>query len=138
MNAMLLDTRIQELFRMKRRFTRLITLCLGHLLASPAFAQTDAGLQAIGQLAQVNGQALACQEAQIAARAKDLMLRHAPKTARFGAAFDDGTHEAYLAQIRSTDPCPDETSLKFQLAALTLKLQASLPVPPAPNSPTTP
>ena len=122
---------------MKKRFASLIALYLSHLMVNPAFAQIDAGLQAISQLAQVNGQALACQEHQIAARAKDLMLRHAPKTARFGAAFDDGTHEAYLTQTRNNAPCPDEATLKLQLTMLALKLQASLPAPPAPHSPTT-
>jgi hypothetical protein len=122
---------------MKQRFASLVALSLSHLLVSPAHAQANDGLQDIRQLARVNGLALACQEPQIAARAKDLMLRHAPKTARFGTAFDDGTNEAYLAQIRSNAPCPDEATLKFQLTTLALKLQASLPAPAVPNSPTT-
>ena len=89
-------------------------------------------------MAQVNGQALACEELQAAAQAKALMLRHAPKTARFGATFDDGTHESYLAQIRNNAPCPDAASLSVQLTTLAIQLQASLPVAPAPPSPTTP
>lgn len=122
---------------MKQRFASLIALGLSHLLISPAHAQADDGLHAIDLLARVNGLALACQEPLVAARAKDLMLRHAPKTARFAAAYDDGTNEAYLAQTRSNAPCPDEITLKFQLATLALKLQAILPATSVPNLPTT-
>jgi hypothetical protein len=122
---------------MKLRPAYLIAVSLSHVLISPATAQVEAGLQAISALAQINGQALACQEPQAAARAKALMLRHAPKTARFGAVFDDGTHEAYLVQIRSNTPCPNEATLSLQLTALALKLQASLPVAPVPTSSTT-
>ncbi len=122
---------------MKHQIAGLMTVSLSHLLGSPAQAQTETGLQAIVELSQVNGQALACQDMQAAARAKNLMLRHAPKTARFGSAFDEGTHQAYLAQTRTNTPCPDQASLTLQLTALALKLQASLPVSPAPISNTT-
>lgn len=72
---------------------------------------------------------MACQEMGIAAQAKALMLRHAPKTARFGSAFDEGTHLAYLAQTRSSTACPDEPTLRLQLLALALSLQVNLPRP---------
>jgi len=93
----------------------------------PAFAQLETGLQAISALAQINGQALACQEMGVAARAKALMLRHAPKTARFGNTFDEATHAAYLAHTRNQDPCPDEATLHIGLTALALRLQDNLP-----------
>ncbi|WP_395692153.1 DeoR family transcriptional regulator, partial [Piscinibacter sp.] len=48
----------------------------------------EAGLLAIRALGGVNGQALACAETSVAARAKQLMLAHAPKTQRFGAAYE--------------------------------------------------
>ncbi len=91
----------------------------------------EPGLQAITELAHVNGQAMACQEMGIAAQAKALMLRHAPKTARFGSAFDEGTHLAYLAQTRSSTACPDEPTLRLQLLALALSLQVNLPAEPS-------
>lgn len=106
---------------------RFIALSLAQLLINPAYAQTDPALQAIAELSQLNGQALACQEFKAATRAKNLMLQHSPKTARFGSAFDEGTHQAFLAQTRSTMPCPDANTLSTQLEALALKLQASLP-----------
>lgn len=112
---------------MKLRFACLTTLGLAAVLMNPVRAQTDPGLQAITELSQLNGQALACQEFKAATRAKNLMLQHAPKTARFGNAFDEGTHQAFLAQTRSSTPCPDATTLAMQLEALVIKLQASLP-----------
>lgn len=114
-------------------------LCLAPCWCQPALAQMEAGLQAITELAQVNGQAMACQEMGLAARAKALMLRHAPKTARFGSAFDEGTHAAYLAQTRGQAACPDEPTLRLQLTALALRLQDSLPAEtttqPSPQKP---
>ena len=119
---------------MKHRLASLLAVSLSYLLISPVHAETDAGLQAIVELSQVNGQALACQDTQAAARAKDLMLRHAPKTARFGSAFDDGTQQAYLAQTHSSAPCPSEAALTVQLVALALRLQTSLPATSATTS----
>jgi hypothetical protein len=106
---------------------RFIALSLAQFLISPAYSQTDPALQAITELSQVNGQALACQEFKAATRAKNLMLLHSPKTARYGSAFDEGTHQAFVAQTRGPAPCPDANTLSSQLEALALKLQASLP-----------
>lgn len=115
-----------------------IALGLTHFLMHPALAQTqvETGLLAIQDLSQVNGQALACQDLQAASRAKALMLAHAPKTARFGSAFEDGTHQAYLAQTRQTTPCPDSASLTLRMDALALRLQTSLPAAAASAAPT--
>lgn len=112
-------------------------IALSYLLASPVYAQAEAGLQAIIELSHINGQALACQDLQAATRAKGLMLRHAPKTARFGSAFDEGTHQAYLAQTRTDAPCPHQAWSTLQLALLAQKLQTTLPVTPNPASNTT-
>ena len=105
----------------------LITLFFAHSMLGSAHAQSDAGLQAIHELAQLNGQALACQDMQAMQRAKALMLRHAPKTARFGNAFEEGTQQSYLAQTRSADPCPDAATLAARLEQITQHLQSSLP-----------
>ena len=91
-------------------------------------ADAEAGLLAIKALGSVNGQALACSEVQAAARAKSLMLAHAPKTERFGAAYEEATQAAYLAQTRSAGACPDAVCLTDQLNQLALQLAASLPV----------
>lgn len=112
---------------MNLRMTSVTTLGLAAVLLNPVHAQTDPALKAITELSQLNGQALACQEFKAAARAKNLMLQHSPKTARFGDAFDEGTRQAFLAQTRGSTPCPDSASLSVQLEALAIKLQSSLP-----------
>jgi hypothetical protein len=114
------------------RFTRSALVRVALPLACMAtWAQPiEAGLQAVTELAHINGQAMACQEMGIAAQAKALMLRHAPKTARFGNTFDEGTHLSFLAQTRSNATCPDEPTLRQQLLALALTLQANLPAGP--------
>lgn len=99
------------------------------LLPALAFAQADdaPGLQAVAQLAQLNGQALACQDTAAARRAKALMLAHAPKTARYGAVFDDGTQQSFLALTRSRGDCPDSAALAARLDVVARRLEAALP-----------
>lgn len=113
-----------------KNLTRL-SLALGLIctLLAPAQAQTqtELALQDINHLAQVNGQALACQELQIAGRAKALMISHAPKTARFGSAYEEGTQQSYTAQIKGAVACPDGATLSAQLDMLAQRLQTSLP-----------
>ena len=66
--------------------------------SAPTFAaDAEAGLLAIRALGGVNGQALACAETSVAARAKQLMLAHAPKTQRFGAADSVSLNFGYAA-----------------------------------------
>ena len=117
---------------MKPHLKLSLIVALSSVLPAPAFAQSTAevGLQAIADLATVNGQALACQDMPIAQRAKSLMLSHAPKTDRYGSAFTDGTNQSYLAQTRSASPCPATSALSSQLDALAVRLQASLPMKP--------
>lgn len=99
------------------------------VLSAPTFAaDAEAGLLAIKALGNVNGQALACSEMQAAARAKSLMLAHAPKTQRFGTAYEEATQAAYLAQTRAAGTCPEAVRLVDQLNQLALQLDATLPV----------
>lgn len=112
---------------MKKMRTTLLLLVA--VLSAPAFAaDVEAGLQAIKALGSVNGQALACAEVRLAARAKQLMLAHAPKTDRFGSAYEAATQEAYLTQTRSGGACPDATALTDRLNRLALQLADALPV----------
>jgi hypothetical protein len=115
---------------MKHISRTLIALGLAQaLLVTPVQAQAplELALQVVGELAQVNGQALACQELKIAARAKSLMITHAPKTARFGDAYEVGTQQSYSAQVNGTAACPDSTALTKRLDALAQRLQTALP-----------
>ena len=99
------------------------------VLSAPTLADdAEAGLLAIRALGSVNGQALACAETKLAARAKQLMLAHAPKTQRFGAAYEEATQQAFLAQTRAAGTCPDAASLTDRLNRLALQLADTLPV----------
>jgi len=109
--------------------SRITLLLLVAVLSAPTLAaDAEAGLLAIKALGTVNGQALACAQMPAAARAKSLMLAHAPKTQRFGDAYEEATQAAYLAQTRATQACPEPLRLIDQLNRLALQLAATLPV----------
>lgn len=113
------------------KHVRTTLLLLIAVSSAPTFtlaADAEAGLLAIKALGGVNGQALACAETRVAARAKQLMLAHAPKTQRFGAAYEEATQEAFSAQTRSGNPCADATELTARLNQLALQLSETLPV----------
>ena len=119
-----------------------VALGLACTLLAPAQAQTpspiELGLQAIVELAQVNGQALACQEMKAAGRAKNIMIAHAPKTARFGNAYETGTQQSYAAQIGGATDCPSSAALTAKLDMLAQQLKISLPATTPGAASTTP
>jgi hypothetical protein len=114
---------------MKPTLTTIAALCLTCLavLSPVQAADADQGLARVTELAQVNGQALACQDMDTVAKAKKLMLAHAPKTPRFGSAFEEATNASYLAQVRGTAPCPAAAAFASKLDALAKALQTDLP-----------
>jgi hypothetical protein len=108
-----------------------VPLCLLSL-ALPAYAAdtpAEAGLSEIRELGRLNGQALACSYAETAARIKALMLKYAPKTRRYGAAYEEATQEAFLAQTREGAACQDGSVLALQADEVARRLQAALPAP---------
>ncbi|MCF8178840.1 MAG: hypothetical protein K9J74_10065 [Sulfuritalea sp.] len=110
-----------------KTLTRLLIL-LGLALANPAAAENvDAGLAAIRQLGTLNGQALACANKDAATHAKLLMLAHAPKTATYGAAYEDATNAGFLAQTRNAVACPDPKTLGGHIDAVAQQLRTRLP-----------
>lgn len=117
---------------MKLPLSTLAALCLTALaLHNPAQAtDVERGLALVTELAQVNGVALACQDMTSAAKAKKLMLAHAPKTPRFGTAYEETTNASYLNQVRSALACPDAGAVNVKLDALGKRLQDALPPTP--------
>lgn len=99
------------------------------LLAGSTLAEADAaaGLAAIEDLGRLNGQALACGQMATAGQAKALMIRHAPKTRRYGEAFESATNAAFLAQGPDQESCPPPAALAGKVTELSGRLQASLP-----------
>jgi len=114
---------------MKPTLTTIAALCLTSwaVLSPVQAADAEQGLARVTELAQVNGQALACQDMDAVAKAKKLMLAHAPKTPRYGNAFEEATNASYLAQVRGTAPCPDAAAFASKLDALAKALQTDLP-----------
>lgn len=115
---------------MMKRFA-LILFFLSFSLPVAADSPSDAGLAEVRDLGQLNGQALACSYNQTAAMIKAAMINHAPKSRRYGAAFEDATSESFLAQVKK-DPaaCLDESLLASQAEAAAARLQAAIPAPP--------
>ena len=97
------------------------------LMAGVAVADPAAGLAAIQDLGRVNGQALACGEMVTSSQSKQLMIRHAPKTRRYGELFEEATNAAFLHQGKDQDSCPQPAEFAARLSDLAGRLQAALP-----------
>lgn len=98
------------------------------MLANPATAENDspalAGLLAGARdLGQVNGVALACNQATVVERAKAMMILRAPKTRRFGEAFEEASSAAYNAQATSGGACPEAVVQMLKLEMTELRMQ---------------
>lgn len=104
-----------------------LVLCLLGL-ALPAVADFDVGMPEVRELGLLNGAALACSHTQAAGRIKTIMIKHAPKSRRYGEAFEAATSEAFLAQVKK-DPasCLDEPALASQAEAVAARLLAAIP-----------
>lgn len=109
-----------------KRIPLIAVLCL---LAGAALAEVDAsaGLAAIQDLGRVNGQALACGQMATSSQSKQLMIRHAPKTRRYGELFEEATNAAFLRQGKDQDSCPQPAEFAARLSELAGRLQATLP-----------
>jgi hypothetical protein len=103
-------------------------------VACPAHAEesaAEAALAAVRDLGRVNGQALACGHADTAKWTRVLMLNHAPKTRRYGEAFEEGTQESFVTLSREPGQCPDGSAIATRLDEVTQKLRTALPAAPA-------
>lgn len=96
--------------------------------ALPALAETaDAGMAALQNLGQLNGQALACSQRAISGKAKSLTIKHSPKTRRYGEIFEEATSAAFLEQGKALAACPTAAEFDRRLTELAGRLQATLP-----------
>ena len=114
---------------MKRSSILLCFLSLS-ISAHAANSSTDAGLPEVQALGSLNGLSLACDFADTVSRIKAVMIEHAPKSRRYGAAFEEATNKAFLDQSRKEmTSCPDGPTLNGQVDEATQRLQAALPAP---------
>lgn len=114
-----------------------ILLCfLNFALTAHAANSPDAGLAEVVDLGNLNGQALACGYADSAAQIKDAMVKFAPKSRRYGAAFEEATNEAFLVQSRKErNTCLDGPTLADRVEKAARRLQAALPSAQAMSAP---
>jgi hypothetical protein len=106
-------------------------LALLALFSLPAIGEEpDTGLVALKELGQLNGQALACSQFAQSGKAKAMMIRHAPKTRRFGEVFEEATNASFLTQGSNPDSCPSADGFASRLGDLAVRLQAALPATP--------
>lgn len=106
-----------------------LLLCFLSLALPARAADAPAGLAETRDLGRLNGQALACSHTEAAAHIKAMMIKHVPKTRRYGAAFEEATNEAFLAQTREQDTCQAASVLTLQTDEAVQRLQAVLPPP---------
>ncbi|MGE5028205.1 MAG: hypothetical protein ACM3JK_07000, partial [Betaproteobacteria bacterium] len=82
----------------------------------------------VRDLGRLNGQALACGYTETAGQIKSVIIKSAPKSRRYGAAFEEATNNAFLDQSRKEQTaCPDGPTLGSQVEEAVRRLQAALP-----------
>jgi hypothetical protein len=84
----------------------LLPILLSALPAQAAGLTPESVLQTLQSLGRINGTALACNQQDVVARVKGLVIQRAPKTRQYGEAFETATQEAFLARSRQGGQCP--------------------------------
>lgn len=110
------------------RSALLLCLLSTALSAHAEDSATGAGLAEVEALGLINGVALACNYTEASSRIKSVMIKHSPKSRRYGAAFEEATNKAFLDQTRrAPTTCPDGPTLNEQIDNTTQRLQTVLP-----------
>lgn len=106
---------------------RLIAYLFAGLFCAGAVA-SEAGVDEIKALGQLNGKALACAQKENLSRIKMVMINLAPKTRQHGVAFEESTHEAFITRSKeSEEACADAALNALQVESLAERLQALFP-----------
>ncbi|MBZ0106029.1 MAG: hypothetical protein K8H84_10415 [Sulfuricella denitrificans] len=106
----------------------LVLSLLSLALPVAADSASDAGMAEVRELGMLNGQALACSHTQAAARIKTIMIKLAPKSRRYGEAFEAATSETFLAQIKSPADCKDEPTINSKTEEVAARLLTAVPI----------
>lgn len=107
---------------------RLFPLAILAALAGPAAAEADSPvitelLAGVDELGRVNGVALACNYPEVVSKARAMMILRAPKTRRFGEAYEQASTAAFNEQGTSGASCPDAVVLNLKLEMTDLRLR---------------
>lgn len=99
------------------------------ILSSGAMAADlePAGVAEVRELGRLNGLALACSQTESAGRIKNILIQYAPKTRRYGEAFEESTQQSFLAQGVKPEPCREGAAYAVEAEVLGRRLQAAIP-----------
>ena len=112
-----------------KHYAVLLCLLSFALPVRAAESSVDLGLSEITELGRLNGQALACSHFDAVAKIKALMIKHAPKSRRYGEAFETATNAAYIAQNKDDSAvCQEGSILAAQVEEAAKRLQADFPI----------
>jgi len=109
-----------------KRIPSLILPLLAAMALVPAVAAENAGnagTAAVARLGAANGQALACRQPALSARARNALVTLAPKTRAFGELFETETNRRFLAP----EPCAETTRLATEVDAAIVDLRLAFP-----------
>ncbi|MBS4095455.1 MAG: hypothetical protein KGZ83_01285 [Sulfuricella sp.] len=108
----------------------LVLLSCSLLLSVTTFAADvpePAGVAEVRELGRLNGLALSCSQVEAAARIKNILIQYAPKTRRYGEAFEAATQESFLEQGAKPEPCRDGAAYAVEAEVVALRLRAAAP-----------
>jgi hypothetical protein len=97
--------------------TRVALACL------PITAVADPRYATVEALGALNGVALHCRYLDQVSRMKAAVVDNAPKERSFGLAFDESTHEAFLAFIQRGATCPGKAGFSGQVETAIIELR---------------
>ena len=104
-----------------------LVVLLGLCTSVSAAQAANIGLEEVQALGRLNGQALACSQKDNITRIKTVMISHAPRSRQHGAAFEQTTHESFLARSRKQEACGDAPVIALQVEDLATRLRAMFP-----------
>ncbi|HZV55434.1 MAG TPA: SCO family protein [Rhodocyclaceae bacterium] len=115
---------------MFRLLAFLVFLVLAPVAGATAPIDAEAEARAaVAELGRLNGLALACQQPELSARAKRLMIAHVPKLRDWGEIYETATNSAFLTP---TTGCPDAANMRVQIELTAAQLARLLPASPQP------
>ncbi len=100
--------------------SKYVIFTLSGILIFSAFqvgAATEAQLNSIKRVGQLNGVALQCKYLNDARRMKLSLVAVLPKRRQLGQVFDDATNESFLSFIQNRSVCPEADQFTLQVDA---------------------
>ena len=110
---------------MKSRFTHLLP-CLFLMLflqGAQATPASDAQLQAIARMGELNGIALQCRFIDQVRRIKQVLIQHLPKQRALGEWFEHKTNESFTRLLGDNTTCPGLIEFERDLDAASQQLE---------------